>query len=318
MNVKVNKRLSLAFIFILFGVCFAVSLAQSPTFKLTILYSNDFHGANMNLLAKRATVIKQIRAENTCPVLLVDEGDIFGRGRYAKRFFGELEFAVYNELQYDAIVLGNNEFKAIRDISAQKVLLARIAQAKFTVLCGNVITEYDHTYLKGVQPYIIKEINGVKIGIMGLTSTKINSYRQTKGWHCLDPITTGKILLTELVDKADITIALTHIGFDLDRVLAENVSGLNVIIGGDSHTLLFKPLVINNIPIVQAGDNGHYLGRIDLTFEKTCQTWTIREINGRLIELDDNLIQSDPTIQKIINNYLKRPQRVTAIARVAA
>jgi 2',3'-cyclic-nucleotide 2'-phosphodiesterase (5'-nucleotidase family) len=308
-----NKRLCFVTLLILSGVCFSGLLAQSQEFDLTILYSNDFHGANMRLLAKRAAVVKRIRAENTHAVLLVDEGDIFGRGRYAKKFFGELEFAVYNEMRYDAIVLGNHEFKAVRDISAQKILLARIRQARFAVLCGNVITENSRTYLDGVKPYIIKEFDGVKVGLLGLTSTKINSYPQTKGWRCLDPVITGEKLLAEMADKADIIIALTHIGFDLDRVFAASVNGLSAIIGGDSHTLLFRPLIINNIPIVQAGNNGYYLGKLDLTFKKNGPAWRLHKVKGRLIDLEDDKILPDPAILKIINDYLKHCHRAAVI-----
>lgn len=286
--------------------------AQSDTFTITILHSNDFHGANMELLAKRAAMVSKIRAESANLVLLVDAGDIFTRGPYHKRFYGSLEFDVMNQMQYDAITLGNNEFKSTDDISAQKILLERINQANFPVLCANVIDAQTGSYLAGTQPYIIKEYGEVKVAIFGITSTKTAFYRQAKGWKVTDPIRAGETIVNELAGKADIILALTHIGVNQDRILADKIVNISAIIGGDSHTVLSKPEIINNIPVVQAGDNGKYLGRLDLVFEKNGLAWKLRYINGRLIKLNNPEIIPDPDVKAIIDVYLKKPKKEAA------
>jgi 5'-nucleotidase/UDP-sugar diphosphatase len=258
------KRILL--IFFILAIGFSAVQAQLPVLTITILHSNDFHGADLDSLARRATVIKRIRAESGYPVLLLDAGDIFARGRYAKRFHGELEFAVMNELEYDAATLGNNEFKATDDLLAWRYLTDRIDQARFPLLCANVVDRKTGNYIPGVQPYIIKEVEGVRIGIFGVTTLKIESYQQLKGWKVLDPIGTAKRVLRELEGKADLVIALTHIGYDTDLVLAHNLSNLGAIVGGDSHTALSEPVWVDNQPIVQAGDYGYYVVKLYLIF----------------------------------------------------
>lgn len=283
-------------------------------FRVTVLHTNDFHGADMELLARRATVIKQCRAESQNPVLLLDAGDVFARGPYAKRFFGELEFEIMNQLQYDALVLGNNEFKATNDISAQQVLLERIRQAQFPVLGANVINRKTNCYLSGVFPYIIKEFSGVKIAIIGVTASRSGKYFQLAGIKVLDPIEVSGRMVHELSSSGnpDIMIALTHIGMDEDLVLAEKVPGISAIIGGDSHTYMMNPEWINRCPIVQAGANGHYMGKLDMTFIKEGTGWRLKNTEWGLINLYNEELKPDPDILKTIDRYLAKPLKKAA------
>lgn len=283
-------------------------------FKVTILHTNDFHGADMELLAKRATVIRKCRVESENPILLLDAGDVFARGPYAKRFFGELEFEVMNQLQYDALTLGNNEFKATNDISAQQVLFERIRQAQFPVLGANVVNGKTNNYLPGVSPYIIKEFSGVKIAIIGVTAPRAGAYCQLAGLKVLDPIeVSGRVVHKTLSsEKPDIIIALTHIGIDDDFILAEKVPGISAIIGGDSHTYMMSPEWINQCPIVQAGANGHYIGKLDLTFIKKSHGWRLKNTEWGLINLYNSELKPDPGILKIIDRYLAKPLKKAA------
>lgn len=300
-----KKIISFSVILVLIiAILLPITTADNATFSITILHTNDFHGADMKLLAKRATLIKEIRAKTTHPVLLLDAGDIFTRGPYGERFFGELEFAVMNSLNYDAITLGNNEFKATGDLLAQKYLMDRITQAKFPVLCANVVVEQTGDYLPGVKPYIIKEPEGVKIAIVGVTSPKVIIYPQIAGWRVTDPFSTCITLTKELDGKAEIIIALTHIGYDLDQVLAKSVFNLGAIVGGDSHTILPNPVMVNGEPIVQAGDSGKFLGELELSFEKIDGCWKLIEVKGQLIDLTKRGIIEDPDTVKIIDQYL--------------
>ena len=276
---------------------------SQPEFTLTILHTNDFHGASMEMLAKRATLIKQIRAEGD-KVLLVDAGDVFARGPYAKRFYGELEFAVMNQLHYDVMVLGNNEFKATGDERARKILYDRIEQAKFPILGGNLMAMETKIIPKGIKPYVILKVSGIQVGIIGLTSTKPNNYAQFKGWKVAKPSTTLTTILPEVKQKSEVVLALTHIGFKDDKKLARLGQGLTAIIGGDSHTLLLKPVVVNGIPIVQAGSEGEFLGRLDLTLQKTEAGWKLLRFEGKMLDLKQ--VVPDPEIEKLINEFLKQ------------
>ncbi len=287
--------------------CCLFSIVRAETVNevsLTILHTNDFHGASMELLAKRATLIKQIRATER-RVLLVDAGDIFTRGSYATYFYGELEFAVMNQLQYDLMVLGNNEFKAVWDLNlARKILFERIRQAKFPILGANLIVDETKSLPEGVKPYIILPVAGIKVGFIGLTSTKPNFYPQFMGWSVESPETTLTRLLPEIKQKSEIVIALTHIGFGADKKLARQGQELTAIIGGDSHTLLHKPVVVNGIPIVQTGSGGRYLGRLDLTLQPTKSGWKLLRFQGKVLDL--RKIAPDPEIKKLIEEFIKQ------------
>jgi 2',3'-cyclic-nucleotide 2'-phosphodiesterase (5'-nucleotidase family) len=304
---------------IVFSTVFTtVPVRSNPAiFKITVLHTNDFHGADMELLAKRAAVIEQCRVESPDPVLLLDAGDVFARGPYAKRFFGELEFEVMNQLQYDALTLGNNEFKATNNISAQQMLFKRIRQARFPVLGANVINPKTNNYLPGVSPYVIKEFSGVKIAIIGVTASRAQKYPQLAGLKVLDPIEVcgrmvRKLSSENLPEKPNIIIALTHIGIDEDLVLAEKVPGISAIIGGDSHTYMMNPEWINGCPIVHAGANGQYLGKLDLTFIKEDTGWRLKNAEWGLINLYNDEIKPGPDILRIIDRYLVKPLKKAA------
>lgn len=267
---------------------------------LTVLHTNDFHGASMKLLGVRAALIKKIRAEATHPVLLLDAGDVFTRGPYAKKFNGELEFAVFNELRYDALTLGNNEFKVSRAILEQ-----RIRQAGFPILAANVKINGSQL-LSGVKPYIIKDYEGFRVAILGVTSLKPVFYPETKGMQFANPVSTCSAVVKELGGKADAVLALTHIGIWGDKSLATSVPGISAIIGGDSHTAIQSPVKVNGIPIVQAGSNGWYLGRLDLTFERNAAgAWCLKKYQGKLYNLRESDLNPDPETQELIEEYIR-------------
>lgn len=292
---------------VLIAICCFVPPAtwgDSPdNFHLTVLHTNDFHGVDYSALAREATLIKRIRSEEP-HLLYLEAGDTFARGPYHRKFYGALEFAVLNALNCDAMALGNNEFKATNSKdSSLSHLSARIAQANFPVLCANVKIVKDGTYLPKVQPYHIKIIDGIKIGLIGVTSDRIMDYPQLDGFLVEDPIRTFQNLFPQVASESDFVLALTHIGFGSDRLLAARVRGLGAVIGGDSHTALANPFNEKNIPIVQAGSNGRYLGRLDLYFEKQNSVWVLTQFKGELLPITRE-IPEDPEIRGIIDRFM--------------
>lgn len=277
---------------------------ENPTYHLVILHSNDFHGADPMLLARRAGLIKRIRSQER-HVLVLEAGDVWTRGHYAGVFYGEMEFAAMNLMGYDAMTLGNNEFKATADETAQAYLAARLKQAAFPILCANVTLAGDARPLPGTQPYLIKQVDGMKVGIMGLSSPKIGGYRQARGFAVEDPLVCAAALAPKLAGEADIAIALTHIGLGEDMALAKKLPVLTAIIGGDSHTLLTEPVLVKGVPIVQAGSGGSYLGRLDLDLVRRGQHWRLQNAGGRLIRLDRTQ-PSDAEVRKAVQGYLAR------------
>ncbi len=282
------------------------------TFHLTIFHSNDFHGYEPTNLARQATLINQAR-EKEPNVLYLNAGDIFTRGKYHHVFYGELEFAELNAMSVDAFTLGNNEFKATDEAkTSQQYLFDRINQANFPILCANIHPEKGGPYLPGVQPFIIKNIDGVRIGIFGVTANRTGGYRQTLGLMVEDQIEAAQRIFPHLSSQADIVIGLTHIGFDVDQTLAKALPDLAAIIGGDSHTVLKQPVFARGIPIVQAGgEYRQYLGRLDLTFEYREKAWKLKEYKGALIPINRS-VPEDPKVKAILESFLTKIHKAAA------
>jgi len=120
------------------------------------------------------------------------------------------------------------------------------------------------------KPYVIIEKNGVRIGIIGVMSHDLYHLvnpTELVGIKVLSPITITQRFVDELQPKTDLIVALTHEGVEDDSVLAMDVKGLNVIVGGHSHTRLKHPKLINGVIIVQTGSYCENLGVLDLSVE---------------------------------------------------
>ncbi|MBS4039794.1 MAG: metallophosphatase [Flavobacteriales bacterium] len=263
--------------------------AENET-KITILHTNDVHShiepfpsdhprnANMGGVAKRAKLIQQIKAENP-NVLLLDAGDSFQGTPYFNYFEGELEWKLMSQMGYHATTIGNHEFD-----NGLTGILKPLEFAKFDLLSANY--DFSNTILEGrIKPYKIYQIAGIKIGVFGLGVelqglVDKRMYLETK---YLDPVEISTDMVRILKDKhqCDVIICLSHLGFDYrnepnkisDKKLAQLTNGIDVIIGGHTHTFLEKPFVLKNkmdkeVMINQVGAYGIYLGRIDLTFQK--------------------------------------------------
>jgi len=287
---------------------------QPQFYHLTIIHTNDFHDYDPYALARKATLIKQIRAEAD-NVLLVDAGDLYTRGPYHKFFYGEMEMAAYNAMHYDAWELGNNEFKGDPDpVIADQKLYNLVKQAQFPTLCSSIKTA-DNQYLPGVKPYTIKTIQGVNIGILGVSSIKVKNYPQAVNKLVENPVEAAQKLLPEVQAQSDIQIILSHAGLSadvqMDMKLADR--GVALIVGADDHYVISQPIYrTGGIPIVQAGgEDNIYLGRVDLTFEKKEGKWVLIAHKGRLYPITKD-ISLEPNIKAIIDRYLSTIKKQAA------
>ena len=171
-------------------------------------------------------------------------------------------------MNYDAIAIGNHEFD-----NGVKALAKRLKNAKFDVVCANY-TFHNRLLKREVKPYIILERAGFKIGIFGLTTdlTGLTSPETLKLITYHDAIETAKnlvpILRNEL--KCNLIICLSHLGFDsenpenpvCDTTLAKEVGGIDIIIGGHTHTFLSEPYMVNGVRILQVANKGKHIGEI--------------------------------------------------------
>jgi len=284
---------------------------------LTILHNNDSHG---NLpktsyvgFTQLATLIKQEKLHNPSRTLLLSGGDNI-QGDAMMYYFKsapsgyasdgtalpvELQthpmMAVMNSLGYDAMLLGNHEFNFGKDI-----FTGIFDQAAFHVLGANVTDDGGYGLDgvgpdgEGVQPYMIKNLDGINVAILGITNHRVPNYElpsNIPGLVFSDPIAKAQELSMQLRPTNDVVIALTHIGFtenpssvevdvNVDTNLAMQTTGIDAIIGAHSHTdpskqtaysgaYKFLPTIVadaegNPVAVTQAYRYNNYLGEVSI------------------------------------------------------
>ena len=281
-------------------------------FSIGLMHTNDTH-ANLDKAPKRATVIKELRAAYRAegkPSLLLDAGDVFSGSLYFNKFLGQADLELMNYMKYDMMTFGNHEFD-LGETENNIALKNFVTKAKFPFITANVDFSKNESF-NGLQKKtitagpekgqiyqgIIKEYKGQKIGFFGLTTEETADIASPGTVAFANYITSAKAAVKKLEDRGvNKIVALTHIGFDdneavdNDQLLARNVDGIDVIVGGHSHTKLEKPVVVDEtiVPgkteptiIAQAYQYGDFLGNLDLTFDYKGK---LTEYNGSLIDV---------------------------------
>lgn len=289
--------------------------ADTGTVSITILHTNDIHarvkeGSNDGMgLSKLAGKIKEIKTANK-NILLLDAGDILHGQPIVTISRGESMVKIMNAMGYDAMTPGNHDFNY-----GQERLLELSKIMKFPLLSANVIKK-DGTRL--LEPYIIKEIDGIKIGIFGL-STPETAYKTNpkniEGLTFEDPVNTAKTMVAELKGKCDIIVVLSHLGISKDSTItsdkvAREVDGIDLIVDGHSHDMLAEGLKVNNTLIVQAQEYGKNLGIVNIT----CKDKKISEIKASLYTKEDTAAAvEDADIKAIIDEVDKENEKITSV-----
>lgn len=264
-----------------------LTLSAQQTKELYILHTSDTHSriepldpsgadpdAGKGGVVRRATFIRQFRAEHP-NTLVLDCGDFSQGTPYYNFYKGEVEVKMMNLMGYDAMAIGNHEFDFGMENMAR---LFRLAQ--FPVVCANY--EVAGTPLEGlVKPYVVVEREGLRIGIFGL-GAKLEGLVQAdkcQGVVYKDPIRMAQEMADLLrgEERCDAVVCLSHLGIRginpadaCDEKLVAATSGIDVILGGHSHTFMEEPALYKNaegreIPVFHTGRNGVYVGEWKLT-----------------------------------------------------
>lgn len=255
------------------------ALASEQT--LTLLFTNDTHNRlepfehvelkqKVGGVARRAQYFDQVRAQNP-NTLILDAGDVFQGTPFYNFYLGEADIGLMNLLGYHATTVGNH------DLDNGIVNLRKQTQyAHFNVLNANIVDA--QTGLLAFRPYQIFHVNGLKVGVIGLMSEhawQAVAQSQKQGLKILDPVTVAKELVPRLRPHVDLIVSLHHMGIWEDETFPQKVPGIDVVIGGHSHTQMNQAKLIAN-----GNDNGiggtlmqHayymgvYVGRIDLELD---------------------------------------------------
>lgn len=263
-------------------------VAKGRMTKLTILHTNDVHShiepfsdnhkryAGKGGVQNRFNLIQKLRRENS-NTLLFDCGDIFQGTPYFNEFGGELELKLMSQMGYDASTMGNHDFD-----NGMDGFLEVKPNANFPFICSNY--DFSDTILKNhTIPFKIFEKSGIKIGVFGL-GIKLEGLVDKKLYGNTiyqDPIKKAKemVVLLKKSHSCDLIICLSHLGFSYqekkvsDSDLAVSTSGIDLILGGHTHTFLEKAVELKNkegkkVLVNQVGWAGVNLGKIDFYFQK--------------------------------------------------
>ncbi|WP_028594501.1 bifunctional metallophosphatase/5'-nucleotidase [Paenibacillus assamensis] len=275
---------------------FINAVGEAITVHLTIGHTNDVHGHVVEDergkemgYAKMATLIKEMRAENP-NTMLIDAGDMIQGTIYVNLSKGESVPALVNPLGYDLMTAGNHEF----DFGHEQ--LTKVSKMfEFPVLGANVFDAAGKPLLK---PYVIKEIEGKKIAFLGLVTEEtpiVTHPDNVKGLTFKNTVETAKEWVPKLQKMADNVIIVSHSGLEADREMAKSIEGVDLIIGGHSHTKLSKPELVNGVYIVQDWEYSKSLGRVDLYYHND----EVVHFSGGLIEYDKNTKADEETAKRV-------------------
>jgi len=263
---------------------------------------------NTGGVARVKTIADQIRAENgDIPVMHLDSGDTFQGAPQFNLYRGEIEMRSLQMLGVDAMAIGNHEF----DNGTAALVSAYNKSGGFPLLASNYLFEWDtHKGLMDItSPYIILTRGSLKIGIVGIgNDSSLNSIYQiggSIGFNAMEPIAAAIRYVNVVRPMVDIVILLSHQGLDGDYELAEQVPGVDVILGGHHHVVLDPVKILEgpdgrDVLIVHSGVNYKILGELELAVQNQKVVW--HEYKTHAITEDVN---DDAEMMNMLKPYIQ-------------
>lgn len=306
-----NKFRNTWFVLVLVLVTlFSVNLSALAA-EIIILHTNDVHSrleshtpqglqVEQGGRVRLATLVENVRAQyGKEKILLLDAGDSIHGMNIDNLFGGMPSIEVMEAMGYDAFVPGNHEFNY-----GQEVLEQRMLDAKFPTLAAN-ITKADGSLF---APYsaLIKEVDGVRVGVIGLVTEEtpiVTHPKNVVGLTFHDPIAIAKQTVEAIRSDVDILVVLSHLGYAKDVELAEAVPEIDVIVGGHSHTKLSAAQEVNGVLLVQTHEYANYLGFLRLEVEGK----KIVAHDARLLPVTA-LVEKNARVQNIIDHWNEQLQ----------
>ena len=279
--------------------------------KLTLLHSNDLHGdfleenideSLVGGVSRLSGYINKVRGKEK-NVLYCIAGDMFRGSVIDSDYKGMSTIEIMNMISPDVVTIGNHE----TDYGLAHLLFLEKC-AKFPIINANLFIKTNRARL--FTPFKIIEIDGMKILFIGIVTEAVLANTKSDGIigtfvdieEAANEV--GHICNTYNSLDIDYTVLLTHIGWEEDHELAKKLDpawGVDVIVGGHSHTLIEKPDIVNNVLIVQAGVGTNQIGRFDVVID-TKNNCT-KEWKWKCIPINEKNCPRDRKLEKLITTY---------------
>lgn len=282
---------------------------QAQKVPLTILHYNDFHAQNVPMKIPRTdsagnrTVVEvggsaymkayidkfRKEAQNT---IVLHAGDDFQGTPISSITKGKSQIELLELIQPDVMTIGNHEF----DYGTQN-LRQLFPRATISLVSANL---FDKSIGAPFLPrYRVLNRGGISIGVIGLAPRDLKGLTLRENVKDLDVLDADQVVRQTIVElkrnfHVNLIVVLSHLGVEEDTALARAVPGIDVIVGGHSHTPLFKPIRIGNTYVVQAGSKGRWLGKLDLVYDM--EKSAIVSGSGKLIETMNSGIIPDSIV----------------------
>lgn len=281
--------------------------------KLILLHSNDMHGDFLeenidgNLIggvSRLSGYINKVRKQEPNTLYCI-AGDMFRGSVIDSEYKGLSTIEIMNALSPDVVTLGNHE----TDYGITHLLFLEKC-AKFPIINANLFIRINQARL--FRPHVILKVDGMKILFIGILTEEVIA--QTKNDSVIGSFVgireaadeVGKICNTYNATDIDFTVLLTHIGFEEDKRLAAMLDpawGVDVIIGGHSHTYITEPAKVNDILIVQAGTGTDQIGRFDIVVDTDNNC--VSEYKWQTVSINESHCPKDEEIENLITSYKK-------------
>lgn len=282
--------------------------------QITIIQMNDTHGyleehwehfwdggfakyIRAGGYARIASYVKKVREEKDGNLLFLDGGDTFHGTYPVVKSQGKILPELLNDLKIDAMT-AHWEFAY-----GPKAFNQLVDSLDYPMLAINCYKKEDDEL--AFPPYLMKEVNGLKIGIIGIAATivdKVMPAHFSEGLY----FTLGNEELPGYIDKvkneegADLVLVLSHLGYPQELKLADEVDGIDILLSAHTHNRIYEPARVNDTIIFQSGCHGSFLGHIDLTIEDK----KIIDFKHQLVVLDET-IEEDKSMKEKIDRLLE-------------
>gem|GEM_PF-441171 len=303
----------------LFVSIFHSAAAWAQPRELVIQHLSDIHGviASQRVdqgvecggMARLATALSRSRQETRdrkATSLFLCSGDMFQGTTVVDGTRGACMIDLFNQLGLVAACVGNHEFDYGADALTQ-----RLTEARFKVITANVRCPDPVGRLW--KPYHVVEQDGLRIGLVGATAPRTVAEDADQGsrvFEFLDPETSLRSAVRNLKKEGvSLVVALTHTGVDVDRKLAERIEGLDLILGGHTHTRLRNPEKIGRSILVHSGEHGRFMSEVRLSVEPGVGC---RLLGFRQIALCGPDVPVDPKLEASVDRYMSIDRKLSS------